>query len=74
MTFTNVRVECCAESWNLHELGDPVDAFNKIRGCFCLYLESCADYDVTTRKFLTKMGNKRSIPLSSFYKKVLLDN
>ena len=50
VVFTNIRVFCCRESWNLHKHEDPRKAVLEVVGCFCSYNDVCAGYDVTTSK------------------------
>ena len=45
LIFTNVRAECCAESWNM------LDHLFEIVWCFCFRYEVCAEYNVTSSKF-----------------------
>ena len=54
LIFTNIRAFCCGESWNIHGHDDD-DSFGHLElvGCFCYHYDACAEYHVTSSKFLT---------------------
>ena len=54
-TFINDRAMCCGlYSWNLHGRYDDdyLSDMLKLIGCFCYHVGDCAEYNVTSSKFL----------------------
>ena len=56
LIFTNIRVFCCGESWNI-----DIDHRFEIVGCFCYPDGDCAEYNVTSSKFPPTLTGGRGI-------------